>query len=75
MRKELCCQLHVWVFFLLTSVGFRLCTAIVLSQLLAKSNYNFSPPYLQVCVLTEGDCLFLGGGKKAHKKCVSVFSK
>lgn len=56
-------------------MGFRLCTAIVLSQLLAKSNYNFSPPYLQVCVLTEGDCLFLGGGKEAHKKCVSVFSK
>lgn len=58
-------------FFLLISVGFRLYTAVVLSQLLVKSNYIFNSPYLQVCVLIEGDLFW----REAKRHTGSVFSK
>lgn len=41
-------------FNLLSSVGFRLCTSVVFSQLLVKSSYIFHPPYFTFdCSLKE----------------------
>lgn len=74
VRKEVFHTLlkPVWGFFL-SSVGFRLRTPVVFSQLLVKPNYVFSPPNLQFWLLTEGGCCF-GRGKKRHTRGMCLCS-